>query len=103
MKKSTDSGVNWSTVTAAGTHYWTSLETSDDGQRIIAAWYESGVNVSHIIGSFDGGATWTSLYDTTDYQYFSNIRGNYNLRKVAWGQKQLFSGDLVEAKLTFMV
>jgi hypothetical protein len=105
LKRSTDSGVTWASVTSAGTGlYWTSIEVSDDGTRIFATYYDSVSNTSTVKCSFDSGTTWTSLFTTPDYQYSSNfVRGNYNLRKIAWGQKILYSGDLVEPKLTFML
>lgn len=50
---------NWSTVSALGTKYWTTLATSKDGSTMLAGGFGSSTDdQSYLYLSTDGGTTW---------------------------------------------
>lgn len=55
-----DSGDSWSTRTSAGSYYWTAVDSSSDGSKIVAS-YGTGVPGSYLQRSTDFGATWQPM------------------------------------------
>ncbi len=88
--KSTDGGINWSTLTTLNTYggvYSTLLAVKSDDPNVVFA---GGVGMR---GSIDGGANWVSLYCGWDFQgitfnpmrpnsiFFSSDNGVYTLER----------------------
>ena len=55
---SSDSGANWTELTAAGSHSWVSISSSSDGARLAAV-----VKDGSIYTSIDFGVTWAEQTD----------------------------------------
>ena len=99
LKTSTDNGVTWTTMTVDNNaHIWTSIDSSEDGQTLLAVGSFSGHNPGAFWTS-DAGANWHAVtsfnatYTGNEYSQGSMSRDGTTMVVSRYGAKPWYSTD----------
>jgi hypothetical protein len=97
LKTSTDNGVTWTTMTVDGnSHFWTSIDSSEDGQTLLAvSWLKD--NNPGAFWTSDAGANWNAVtsfnatYIDSEYSQGSMSRDGTTMVVSRYGAKPWYS------------